>query len=84
MAKPTDEAKNIIISNLEKIFEGNTILYDKKLYIDVPVGQDLVQIALTLTAPKNPITIETSTNNSSYNIDEIENSVDKLMDLINF
>lgn len=51
-----DVAKETVTNTILSAFEGAFIV-DKKIYVDVKDGAgETVQIAITLTAPKNPVT----------------------------
>lgn len=52
--KNSDLAKEQIIADLREKYLDSAVI-DKKLYINVPVLGEVVQIAVTLTAPKNKI-----------------------------
>lgn len=60
MAKTSDIAKEIITNDLRQLHPNSAII-DKKLYINLNVEGEEVQIAVTLTAPKTKI----SFNNDS-------------------
>lgn len=73
MAKTSDIAKSIVIDKLKELFPNNALV-DKKLYINLFVEGEEVQLSITLTAPKTKIDLssdnEISTKvNSSSNID---------------
>jgi hypothetical protein len=52
--KNSDIAKEQIIAALQEKYPDSAVV-DKKLYINIPVSGEMVQIAITLTAPKNKI-----------------------------
>lgn len=51
MAKASDKAKEIITAGLRSTYPNSAII-DKKLYINLNIEGEEVQIAVTLTAPK--------------------------------
>lgn len=62
MAKGT-VAKESVVKKLSTAFGENFIgEYDKKIYVWANDGGEMVQIAISLTCPKNPIQIDTSVN----------------------
>lgn len=51
-----DVAKATVTDTIVKAFGDNvTGIVDKKIYVNIPEGQDIVQIAISLTMPKIPI-----------------------------
>lgn len=52
--KTSDVAKEQIIAALRDTYLDSAVI-DKKLYINVPVLGEIVQIAVTLTAPKTKV-----------------------------
>lgn len=51
-----DVAKETVTNTILSAFEGAFVV-DKKIYVDVKDGSgEIVQIAISLTAPKNPVT----------------------------
>ena len=57
MAKAADIAKQHIFNTLLERYKDSAVLYDKKLYINIDTGEEVAQIAVSLTAPKNKIDI---------------------------
>ena len=63
MAKISDIAKEKIIAALRSIYPESAII-DKKLYIDMIIEGEETQIAVTLTAPKVKVSINSSKENN--------------------
>lgn len=59
MAKASDKAKELIFNTLSSTFSTSAII-DKKLYINLDVEGETVQIAVSLTAPKARVELTTS------------------------
>lgn len=56
MAKGS-QAKEVVIKKIASAFGDNYVgEYDKKVYVMAPENGELVQIAISLTCPKTPIT----------------------------
>jgi hypothetical protein len=88
MAKGT-EAKNLVAKKIAEVFGADYIgEYDKKYYVQAKENGEMVQVAITLTCPKNPVKVSgyvnTSTemnfedNNSPKMIATVVNSKEKL------
>lgn len=58
MAKASDKAKELIFNTLSTAFSTSAII-DKKLYINLDVEGETVQIAVSLTAPKTKVELNT-------------------------
>lgn len=57
MARGAD-AKNEVIKKIQAAFGADYIgEVDKKIYVQVPEGGEMVQIAIALTCPKNPVAV---------------------------
>lgn len=89
MAKTSDIAKSIVIDKLKELFPNNALV-DKKLYINLLVEGEEVQLSIALTAPKTKIDLssdnEISTKvNSSSNIDteKIKKEANEIFDFFN-
>ena len=61
MAKTSDTAKEIIMNELKQLHPNSAII-DKKLYINLNVEGEEVQIAVTLTAPKAKVSCNNESN----------------------
>ena len=61
MAKTSDTAKEIIMNELKQLHPNSAII-DKKLYINLNVEGEEVQIAVTLTAPKAKVSFNNDSN----------------------
>ena len=61
MAKTSDTAKEIIMNELKQLHPKSAII-DKKLYINLNVEGEEVQIAVTLTAPKAKVSFNNDSN----------------------
>lgn len=60
MAKVSDCAKEIITNSILETYEGCSKIVDKKIYVNLRIDGEECQIAISLTAPKTPIDIGTS------------------------
>ena len=83
MAKVSDIAKEEIFKVLKEKFPEGQII-DKKFYVNININGEIAQIAVSLTAPKTPIeigatTVENTPKNT-FDVKEIESSVDDIMD----
>lgn len=56
MAKASDIAKEKIINSIAEMYPNSAII-DKKLYVNMAIEGEVVQIAISLTAPKTKIDI---------------------------
>ena len=68
-----DIAKQKITEIIAEAFGNDFVgVVDKKLYVNIPEGNEIVQIAITLTAPKTPIqaTAATTSVNSNSSSDD--------------
>jgi hypothetical protein len=55
-------AKDRVLSKLQETFGSDVIgIYDKKLYVWAQDEGEKVQIAISLTCPKNPVAVTTPT-----------------------
>ena len=73
MAKGAN-AKENITKILAEAFGSNFIgEYDKKIYVWANDGGEMVQIAMSLTCPKNPIQVDTSVTTTSGDWDFSDN-----------
>ena len=73
MAKGAN-AKENITKILAQAFGSNFIgEYDKKIYVWANDGGEMVQIAMSLTCPKNPIQVDTSVTTTSGDWDFSDN-----------
>ena len=67
-------AKENITKILAEAFGDNFIgEYDKKIYVYANDGGEMVQIAMSLTCPKNPIQVDTSVTTTSGDWDFSDN-----------
>ena len=67
-------AKENITKILAEAFDSNFIgEYDKKIYVWANDGGEMVQIAISLTCPKNPIQVDTSVPTSTGDWDFSDN-----------
>ena len=67
-------AKENITKILAEAFGSNFIgEYDKKIYVWANDGGEMVQIAMSLTCPKNPIQVDTSVTTSTGDWDFSDN-----------
>lgn len=58
MAAKGSIAKNEVIKMIQTTFGDNFLgEFDKKIYVQVPENGEMVQIAIALTCPKNPIVV---------------------------
>ena len=74
MAKGAN-AKENITKILAEAFGSNFIgEYDKKIYVYANDGGEMVQIAISMTCPKNPIQVDTSVTTTSGDWDFSDNS----------
>ena len=64
MAKASDVAKEKIIADLGSLYPTSKLI-DKKLYVNLTIEGEEVQIAITLTAPKTKIDFADSGSNAS-------------------
>ena len=55
-----DVAKEIITNSILETYEGCSKIVDKKIYVNLRVGGEECQIAISLTAPKTPVDIGVS------------------------
>ena len=60
MAKASDVAKEIITNSILETYEGCSKIVDKKIYVNLRIGGEECQIAISLTAPKTPVDIGVS------------------------
>lgn len=59
-------AKEAVVRKLASAFGNNFIgEFDKKVYVWENDGGEMVQIAISLTCPKNPIQVDTSVSTDS-------------------
>lgn len=73
MAKGAN-AKENITKILAEAFGSNFIgEYDKKIYVYGNDGGEMVQIAISMTCPKNPIQVDTSVTTTSGDWDFSDN-----------
>lgn len=94
MAKGT-EAKNLVAKKIAEAFGVDYIgEFDKKIYVQAKENGEYVQIALSMTCPKNPVVIPgsaeifsneenpniISSNEKVYISDEEKNNVINLME----
>ena len=82
MAKISDIAKEEIFNVLKEKFPEGQII-DKKFYVNINVNGEIAQIAISLTAPKTPVelaVLRLVENTTTFDVKEIENSVDDIMD----
>ena len=63
MAKISDTAKEVITNELKQLHPNSAII-DKKLYINLNIEGEEVQIAVTLTAPKTKVNFNNDSNAS--------------------
>lgn len=54
MAKSSDIAKDMIMKKLAEIYPDGRVI-DKKFYVNFSIEGEQVQIAVSLTAPKTPL-----------------------------
>ncbi len=67
-------AKENVVKMLAEAFGSNFIgEYDKKIYVWANDGGEMVQIAMSLTCPKNPIQVDTSVTTTSGDWDFSDN-----------
>ena len=67
-------AKENVTKTLAEAFGSNFIgEYDKKIYVWANDGGEMVQIAMSLTCPKNPIQVDTSVTTASGDWDFSDN-----------
>ena len=67
-------AKENVVKQLASAFGSNFIgEYDKKIYVWANDGGEMVQIAISLTCPKNPIQVDTSASTDSGDWDFSDN-----------
>lgn len=67
-------AKLEVINTIAKAFGDKFIgEYDKKIYVYGNDGGEMVQIAMSLTCPKNPIQVDTSVTTTSGDWDFSDN-----------
>ena len=67
-------AKENVTKILSEVFGSNFIgEYDKKIYVWANDGGEMVQIAMSLTCPKNPIQVDTSVTTTSGDWDFSDN-----------
>ena len=90
MAKASDRAKEIIIRSLSDIYPDSAVI-DKKLYINMNIEGEVVQIAVSLTAPKTKVEFESgsssdsvSTATSKFTEEIIEDSMKEVEDIFDF
>lgn len=86
MAKVSDRAKEIIIADLRNLYP-ETAIVDKKLYINLNLEGEEVQIAVSLTAPKVKVDFLTKNENPSQipkvDFDKEEKEVAEIFDFFN-
>lgn len=59
MARKGDQAKEVVKAKLKQVFGDDFIgVVDKKIYVQANDGGEMVQVAIALTVPKNPITAD--------------------------
>ena len=74
MAAKGATAKENVTKTLAEAFGSNFIgEYDKKIYVNANDGGEMVQIAMSLTCPKNPIQVDTSVTTSTGDWDFSDN-----------
>ena len=89
MAKASDRAKELIFNTLSSTFSTSALI-DKKLYIDLEVDGETVQIAVSLTAPKTKVELTTSetgvTKIEAVKVteDEIQKQKEEVKDIFDF
>lgn len=67
-------AKENVIKILAEAFGSNFIgEFDKKIYVYANDGGEMVQIAMSLTCPKNPIQVDTSVSTDAGDWDFSDN-----------
>ena len=68
-------AKIEVINTIAKAFGDKFIgEYDKKVYVLANDGGEMVQIAISLTCPKNPIQVDTTVTTNAGDWDFSDNS----------
>ena len=73
MARGTN-AKTEVINTIAKAFGDKFIgEFDKKIYVYANDGGEMVQIAISMTCPKNPIQVDTSVTTTSGDWDFSDN-----------
>ena len=89
MAKTSDIAKSIVIDKLKELFPNNALV-DKKLYINLSVEGEEVQLSIALTAPKTKLDlssdneISTKVNSpSTINTEQIKKEANEIFDFFN-
>ena len=66
--------KQNVINKIKAAFGADFIgEYDKKIYVWANDGGEMVQIAMSLTCPKNPIQVDTSVTTSTGDWDFSDN-----------
>lgn len=69
------EAKNVVIKKIAEAFGDNFIgEFDKKIYVWAQENGEQVQIAISLTCPKNQITVDRSANLDGGDLDFSDSS----------
>lgn len=59
MARKGDQAKEVVKAKLKQVFGDDFIgIVDKKIYVKANDGDEMIQVAIALTVPKNPISAE--------------------------
>ena len=87
MAKASDVAKELIFNALSTTF-SSSMMIDKKLYINVEVDGEPVQIAVSLTAPKTKVEFGLDTSKTEtapqYTEEMINNQKKEVEDIFDF
>ena len=87
MAKASDVAKELIFNALSTTF-SSSMMIDKKLYINVEVDGEPVQIAVSLTAPKTKVEFGVDFSKSEtapqYTEEMINNQKKEVEDIFDF
>lgn len=74
MAAKGTLAKENVVKILSDAFGSNFIgEFDKKIYVYANDGGEMVQIAISLTCPKNPIQVDTTVTTASGDWDFSDN-----------
>ena len=74
MAAKGTLAKENVVKILSQAFGDNFIgEFDKKVYVYANDGGEMVQIAISLTCPKNPIQVDTSVTTTTGDWDFSDN-----------
>jgi len=86
MAKNDNAAKQFVTDKLLELFNGTSVVSDKKIYTNIEVDGEIVQICIALTAPKKKIDISSTESfgvlDGNETIEEVEQTAKEMLNII--